>query len=158
MNRVTVLTKPNTGSWISCVRWPGIHKLIISHIILTSYTYMYTYNALMSSIWLYMYYEYIYGYSVPTTMMYRHACIWYGYPYVLCVHIHVFTTCTSVFLHYKCVYVYIIQRYSEYTCIPPQGTHTCIFAHIHNVPRHMINYSPPQQQMENLPSRVQAFP
>lgn len=75
---------------------------------------MYTYNAL------YLLYGcicimniYMDGYSVPTTMMCRHACVWYGYPCVLCVHIHVFTTCTSVFLHYECVYVYIIQRDSE---------------------------------------------
>lgn len=74
---------------------------------------MYTYNALCLYAWLYMCCECIYGYSVSITMMYTHAGIWYGYPYVLCVHMHVFTACTSVFLHYACAYVYIIQRYSE---------------------------------------------
>lgn len=73
---------------------------------------MYTYNALCLLYGCICIMN-IYGYSVSTTMMYIQACIWYGYPYVLSMHIHVFTVYTSVFLHYACVYAYIIQRYSK---------------------------------------------
>lgn len=61
----------------------------------------------------------------------------YGYPYVLCVHIHVFTMCTSVFLHYD-VSMSTLYRDTVNKHAYPHNAHICIYAHIHNVPRYMI--------------------
>lgn len=124
MNRVTVLTKPNTGSWISCVRWPGIHKLIISHIILTSYTYMYTYNALTSSIWLYMYYEYIYMDIVCLQQWCRDMHVYGMDIHMCCVCISMCLQCVPVCFYIINVSMYTLYRDTVNKHVYPHKAHT----------------------------------
>lgn len=69
---------------------------------------MYTYNALMSSIWLYMYYEHIYIYMDIVCLQ---RCI-YMHVYVMDTHM----CCVCIFMCLQCVPVcFYIMHVSMYT-------------------------------------------
>lgn len=115
------------------MRWTGIHKLIISHTILASYTDMYTYNALISSIWLYMYYEYIYRYIWMNIVCLQQWCI---DMHVYGMDIHVYCVCVSMCLQRVpvCFYIMNVSMYTLYRetvnkHVYPHKAHTHVYLH-----------------------------
>lgn len=133
MDRCTaLLTKPDMGSQISCVRQTGWHKLILSYTVLASTLTCAHMRHLCLYAWTYTCYECTYGHRVSTKTMYAHECIQYGYS--LCAvyaSTCVYGVCASVCFYIMHVYMYklyrdMVNKHASHL----QSTHMCTYVHI----------------------------